>query len=243
MIIGLNPPFGYRGKSAKRFVEHACREFRPEVLVLILPIMRWVPDGYVEESRRNLDSRSFYRGGTGGNGTEFEYPCIFVVYRRDPDRAKLIKRRLDETTKPVRGVTIKPHVVHVDKDHHTTLVVRRVGYYAGRTFYIVKNHEIWYIHKRNVQKGVSWTDNGHKIKNCFYVVTFEMDVSSAALVKFAHLTSDQMDAESDVPVRKKQRKGLERPADAKRTLSINTSMLHRYIRMFWAEAEMFNSLP
>ena len=45
LVIGLNPPFGKHNALATMFVRHAA-EFRPRVMVLIVPPGVYVPRGY-----------------------------------------------------------------------------------------------------------------------------------------------------------------------------------------------------
>ena len=46
LVIGLNPPFGKNNALARKFTDHAAKEFAPRVIVLIVPPSTPVPLGY-----------------------------------------------------------------------------------------------------------------------------------------------------------------------------------------------------
>ena len=47
LVIGLNPPFGKNNVLARKFTEHAADQFRPRVIVLIVPPSTPIPRNYV----------------------------------------------------------------------------------------------------------------------------------------------------------------------------------------------------
>jgi len=95
VIVGFNPPFGYCGSEAKKFVEHALsltKDIPKVYIAMILPhiqnrvkmMNRWLPEGCVELFIRDIpDADSFYRL------SDLEFPVIhnvkFIIYERNPD--------------------------------------------------------------------------------------------------------------------------------------------------------------
>ncbi|XP_002976689.2 protein ENHANCED DOWNY MILDEW 2 isoform X1 [Selaginella moellendorffii] len=67
LIMGLNPPFGFRAQLASKFVEH-CVKFQPKIIVLIAPEETRRPDGrYYEltwEDKDLLRGDAFYLPGS-----------------------------------------------------------------------------------------------------------------------------------------------------------------------------------
>lgn len=80
-IIGFNPPFGYHGSLARRFLEHAA-SFRPRFLLSIVPQFhgRWHgPKGYVLLKRQTLSStyETLY-----GDPVKVYVPTFYVLFGR-----------------------------------------------------------------------------------------------------------------------------------------------------------------
>lgn len=67
LVIGLNPPFGKDNYLANKFVMHAV-EFKPRVLVLIVPPATVQPEGYyiAYEDRQLCKGEEFYVPGKKG---------------------------------------------------------------------------------------------------------------------------------------------------------------------------------
>lgn len=78
-IIGLNPPFGYQGQLARKFVQHALT-FAPAYLFLILPNKRWNIQGYETMFERELPNNAFYNPLSGK--TYYEISTTFYVYKK-----------------------------------------------------------------------------------------------------------------------------------------------------------------
>lgn len=205
--IGLNPPFGYRGNIAQKFIDHALTIGRPQYLFLILPIRKWNTPGYVEIEKVKLPLNAFLYL----DGKEFSYPSFFHVFKLGNKSVPT-----QEMPKDLPGFTMITHASHVDRKR-TSLIVRRVGYYAGRQFYIILNSVIYYFHKGEVRKGVSWTINKHNIDNSFWVIYFPQEhlFSLEQMTQYAKGVGKYMD-EHAVTTREE---------DVKRALSINKSAL------------------
>jgi hypothetical protein len=68
LVIGLNPPFGKNNSLANQFVRHAVDQFRPRILVLIVPPSTLIPADYrlAFEDRNMCRGEEFYvPGGCG----------------------------------------------------------------------------------------------------------------------------------------------------------------------------------
>lgn len=60
-IIAFNPPFGFHGAIARKFILHAAK-FEPSYFVLILPHFRgnWLPKNYKSVFQKQLKNAEFY---------------------------------------------------------------------------------------------------------------------------------------------------------------------------------------
>lgn len=62
LIIGFNPPFGFRCAFAKDFLHHACK-FKPDVIISVVPngIRKIELDNYIKAEQHELDPLNSYR--------------------------------------------------------------------------------------------------------------------------------------------------------------------------------------
>ena len=185
-IIGLNPPFGYQSHLARKFIQHAT-SFSPQYIVLIIPKTKWVPEGYQIKTQEKLPCNAFYLPDTN---EEFSYPTWFYIL----ERSKEVKSK--STTNDViapKGVRVLQQVETVDKSVSRMLVLRRIGYYAGRQAYTVYKDNVQYHFKDTVTSNVSWTTNQHSIKNSFFVIYFDRPITKKELYQLPSFFIEQMD--------------------------------------------------
>ena len=159
IAVGLNPPFGYQGALARRFVAHAMR-LNPAMMFLILPHTSWELGGYECTYAETLPPDAFYNPVTGA--TYSEIYARFLVYRRD-------------VRVPVPAVQMKPRRRHAQKsediivtrkwfpDKVPFLVVRRVGRNAGQQMYCVAEGRKAYVERGRVSHGGDWAGT-HKVE-------------------------------------------------------------------------------
>ena len=131
LIIGLNPPFGYQGATARKFVEHALL-FKPKYMFLILPNLRWSPPGYVLVYQENLANNSFYDPTT--NKIHKEISTTFNIFEQSPI-IQLVATSPPQKPLPSIEITRKwnnkfPHVI-----------LRRVGRSTTKQFYCATSEE------------------------------------------------------------------------------------------------------
>lgn len=212
-VVGLNPPFGYRGNVALRFLTHAA-SLQPEYIVAILPLVQWKHPCYSEVSSIKLPLNAFYRLPTN---EDFEYPTVCHLFKRQP------RVTAAPPVTSISGVTVACHVKVVPMAQPTMILVRRVGFYAGRQAYVVKSARVFYVHKDCVQPDVTWETNRHSIDNSFWVVCFDHNLSVEQLIQLVTRIRCQIDKESLTT----------REEDVKRAPSLNRSNLLRLIRDNW----------
>lgn len=85
LVIGLNPPFGKNNQLARKFMEHAADQFRPRVIVLIVPPSTPIPRNYVVmyEDCTTMSDRSFYVPGATAESWNLITPALRVLLRQD----------------------------------------------------------------------------------------------------------------------------------------------------------------
>ena len=117
-----NPPFGKQSTLAKQFIKHACKF--SDVVAFILPrsftkpsMSSAFPLEFHCLETVELPSNSFHV-----NSEEYDVPCVFQIWKRCETKRE----------KYVPSIEIGFHFVKHTEPH--TIVVRRVGVYAGRCF-------------------------------------------------------------------------------------------------------------
>jgi predicted RNA methylase len=81
--MGFNPPFGFSGRTAKAFAEHAISLGASMICWIVphIPDKRgrwWIPEGFVERHRELVPDKAFIK-----NGEERSANTVFVVLERD----------------------------------------------------------------------------------------------------------------------------------------------------------------
>ena len=127
IIIFGNPPFGRQSSLAKKFIKKSCKF--ANVIAFILP------KSFVKPSMNNsfdlyfhciyskqLDKKSFIL-----NGNQYDVPCVFQIWEKKDYKRKTIKKL----------TSLNYNFVKYDSDYH--IVIRRVGFYAGKCF--LKNNK------------------------------------------------------------------------------------------------------
>lgn len=161
VVIGLNPPFGYQGQMARRFVEHALH-FSPRYMALILPNLRWNPPGYEEIFSMELPKDAFYDPETGKIYREI---CAnFKIYRPSTSIHKVPKPK---EINRLEGVTLTRKF---QPDRYPAVIVRRVGRNAIKQFYCLSSkEECLYIEKGKVFPGVTWAETKHSVESDYFL--------------------------------------------------------------------------
>jgi len=79
-LLGFNPPFGYRGVQAKKFIEHGIKVFYPDIIFMIVPnmISQSRYSGYDLILHEKLRANSFVIP----DGTTFSFKCTLVCHSR-----------------------------------------------------------------------------------------------------------------------------------------------------------------
>jgi len=191
LAIGLNPPFGYQGKLARQFVEHALK-FGPCLLFLILPRVQWDLSGYERVYEQDLPEDAFYDPSTQARFKEIY--SHFVIYRRiERVCANVGAVRI----KTPRGPTVsKPHGVTITRKWEPSrwpfLIVRRVGRNAGQQFYCVvgegSEHRA-YVNKGDVEPGGHWARVHSVDTDYFLKVYLPSHTSLESIVRLAQRMS------------------------------------------------------
>lgn len=178
-MIGLNPPFGYKGTMAKKFIQHAIK-FKPLFIVVIIPKTKWRPSGYKLISEKDLPSDSFYIPETGKN---FSYPTTLYLYKKD-DTIAVDQIKREQLMIP-HTISIRCHVTNIDKTQMLYFIcIRRTGFYAGRQFYVGHNGSVTYINQGKQTHDTDWDDNSHSLKNAFWVLFLKKIHPKAKLISF-----------------------------------------------------------
>lgn len=129
LVIGFNPPFGYRGKFAKEFLEHAL-EFQPDIIMSIVPnaLRNTKLPKYKKVECQLLDPKTSYITKNLIFGT---YLCVWV---RDEDVVHSPRKRRKNLVTP-DGIQHKStHSRDVNISWRGTpnrLWIRRSGYNPG----------------------------------------------------------------------------------------------------------------
>lgn len=82
-VAGFNPPFGHRGRIARKFAEHAIR-LGATCLVWMAPHMvgkrsrSWLPNGFIVVHKEHVPRNAFSR-----NGTQFSANADVCIYLKD----------------------------------------------------------------------------------------------------------------------------------------------------------------
>lgn len=178
LVIGLNPPFGYQGSMAKKFVKKAL-SFDPYALVLILPLVKFDVPSYEVIHERILPKDSFIDPDTQKPFSEIG--AKFVVYRKsDTPRGNPTR---DNANLEVPGVTFSRKW----KDEwQNCLVIRRVGRRTTKQFYMMTSlTSVWYIDFGSTECTAVDTPR-HKIAgDCWLKVYFTTDVGIETLKRIA----------------------------------------------------------
>ena len=206
--VGLNPPFGYRGNIAQEFINHTLQISSPVCLFLILPIREWKLEGYEQVERIKLPLDAFIEP----NGNVLEYPCHLYVFKQATQQTK---PAIATNKKLPSGYSALTHPKTIDMNR-VCLLVRRVGYYAGRQFYFIIDGKTYFYHKNVLQENVTWSDNNHNIDNSFWCVYFpRVPINIEQMTSICNLASAWMDNNS-LTTRKE---------DVKRAPSVNKKKL------------------
>jgi len=121
-IIG-NPPFGFKGSMAIKFIKHACTFCDTFSFIL--------PKSFAKESMKHsvpyhfhlihsidIPDNSFYY-----NGVVYNIPCIFQIWEK-----RNYMRKLKQRVSPI-GYKF------VSDSRDADFAIRRVGYYAGNVYF------------------------------------------------------------------------------------------------------------
>ncbi|BDA49308.1 probable histone-lysine N-methyltransferase, H3 lysine-36 and H4 lysine-20 specific isoform at N-terminal half [Coccomyxa sp. Obi] len=85
LVIGLNPPFGKDGTLANKFVERAALYHQPRIIVLIVPPLTKIPDGYVVllEDTELMRGEAFFKPGVDKASWNDTTPSTRILVRHD----------------------------------------------------------------------------------------------------------------------------------------------------------------
>lgn len=117
-----NPPFGKQSSTAKKFIKHACSF--SELVAFILPrsFMKPSMTSAFPLKFHCIKSIELPANSFCVNNEEYDVPCVFQIWKRETVERK----------KHVKSTEIGFTFVKHTEPH--TIVVRRVGVYAGRCF-------------------------------------------------------------------------------------------------------------
>lgn len=91
LLIGINPPFGYKGTLAKKFILHAM-DFDPKYIALILPLRFKFPDEFVswykQKSNETLPVNGFY---DPDNNEDYQVDCLFTFWQKRATKKSIYK--------------------------------------------------------------------------------------------------------------------------------------------------------
>jgi hypothetical protein len=167
IACGLNPPFGYQGKTARQFIEHACK-FGPHYFFLILPHMRWTPPDYESIYIEKLLPNSFYTEELDGTEKDFSYPTWFhILKRKTVFGSNQSSAKIPNTSPLMDMVQITRR--WIPETDVPTLVVRRVGRNTGKQAYCIVDGNISFVEKGSIHKNITWKDNNHSIESDYYL--------------------------------------------------------------------------
>jgi len=169
LAIGLNPPFGYQGSQAKKFIQHSLL-FSPKYFFLILPNMKWKPQGYQIIYREELPQDSFYDPET--RRTVPEICADFYIFAKD-EQEKEKTNKTKQTRKRIKGVTVTRKF---EEGKYPIIILRRVGRNTTKQFYCLTGEDqCTYIEKGERFPGVTWVDKNHKILSDFFLKIYFED--------------------------------------------------------------------
>lgn len=157
IIMGLNPPFGYQARTAKKFIDHGINIMSPDYCFLILPYMgddsKWLPTGYKLVQKLQLPKFSFYDSRSGDN-KEKDVPTNFIILEKTTDNIIVLQRHDIE----IPGLVMK-RPGKVDRENLPCIAIRRAGVNSGRQIYIItRNNKTHYIsEKGDFYRDVDWT--------------------------------------------------------------------------------------
>jgi len=127
-VIG-NPPFGFKGSNAIKFIKHSCKFC--DTFSFILPLSfakssmkKTVPRQFHLIHSYQLPKQSFYY-----NKNIYDIPCIFQIWeKRD------YNRKIDKKITPIGYHFVK-------KAEDADFAVRRVGSYTGKILNVVNRNK------------------------------------------------------------------------------------------------------
>lgn len=155
LAVGLNPPFGYMGKIAKQFVEHAVN-FEPEFLFLIVPRSFSFRIGYSVVLEENLDENAFFDPQTG---KDFCFPTKFLVLKKYNEEKYVKAEKVSKPETP-RNFSIR---VAGPINPKTQMLIRRAGVYANDQFYCMDGKRVLFM-DRGEWRERDWIQNNHSVQ-------------------------------------------------------------------------------
>lgn len=205
LIIGLNPPFGKQGATARKFVYHAINQYRPMYLVLILPRMsiKRLDQEYDKVHSQALEDDSFFEPCSSKYGAlpehkckTFRWPTSLFIYRRKPEHATLSCKSTIQHVKNDTAV-YKKLSRKLNLDDAPLLILRRAGRNAGKQCYVIQggsaSTKITYIDRDKVtfydtkmdQQQHLWKMNRHSVHSeTFLKIYLREDCDPCLVAKF-----------------------------------------------------------
>ncbi len=177
VIIGLNPPFGYQGSLAKKFIEHSL-QFKPEYFFLILPSMKWFPCGYEEIFSMDLPEDSFY---DPSNGKSLKEICTtFHIWKRsqvqDLPREKIPRKHLPGIFVTRKWLTLR----------YPRIILRRVGRNTTKQFYCSTDKKnTSYFESGKVHEDITPKQRKHAVESEYFLkIYFDTEKQMEDLLSF-----------------------------------------------------------
>lgn len=158
VLVGFNPPFGYRSGLARKFVLAVIRRLpQPHCVAWLVPASLRVAlrDAYAVLHERLLPHAPHF---ATPDGTPLSHAVLFFVGVRDPAHAGPARSRA-----PVQyPFTMRQnHHAHILPEH--VLIVRRVGVNAGRQCFVRCDGERWAMRFRDAWHAPTSDFNGRAV--------------------------------------------------------------------------------
>jgi len=216
LLLGFNPPYGYRSETAKEFIEYSYKVWKPEFVCWLVPgSCRKLLHSLYEPIHQSITKESFL---DVKNERQMQQTVLMFIGKCRENPIPIAKRIVSHVTiQHTHGVPVKEEV---------QFIVRRVGAKAPFPIFHHSGNNSWNMYKSDGSLEVFHLDEDRAII-CGYLV------KSSAFMKMSGFRSDY-EQEKFLNVVMKRKIELNRNAQYYKPPNVTHETMHRLIN------EIFN---